>query len=268
MLSQDVARDLHNVHLIITDGGLIVHGDTPVLEGQSLKHVSVTRLGAPGPAIHVIATSDTSVAPPVNQRSVRWTWSDIHVCESTGEGVVFEGAFLGTAHGLWVRNCQGDGIVHRLGTVNSNGIGSNAISIFGGEVVNCERGIYSEYANGSSYYGYTVEGNRSFGIELGTENHAFSFDGGFFENNSLNLATGAGFDIQSLGGSVATSITGNYFTDSNPNHLRSINFGPNEHWSLEHNSFNFYGANNPITGTPTVSQGNIAQRIGSPDFLF
>lgn len=222
--------DIIGKDIIIDSGALILDCERKRL----LRDVSITRIGSSGPAIIVRADGD--------KQEIRFSWDNVCVFESNGDGIIFEGTFLGSINHLWIEKCQGDGIIFRNNTTtaNPNNAGANALSIHGGEIQACNVGIRARDTKGVSFTGYTVEGCNDFGILLEDDNRNFSFDKGYFENNKRN-AVGGPSDILVLGNGIpnrAICFNCNYFSDGGINHARAIevvqNVGNDVHTSTNH----------------------------------
>ena len=167
-------------HLQFDGGALIVHEILVKNRGMNIRDLRFSRIGDPGPVIVARNTSEVDTG-----KHSRITWSNVHILESTGDGLLFEGFFLGTIHGLWVHKCIGTGIVFRnYGGSNANNTGTNAIGIFGGEVQACGWGMEASDTKGITFSGFAVEGNKLGGIWLHKDNRVFTINGGYFENNA------------------------------------------------------------------------------------
>jgi len=208
---------------LLFDGcGLVVGQTDSRYRGQVLRDLTISRTGAPGPALLARVTRKA--------RSSRFTWSNIHIAYSTGDGVAFEGAYLGSIHGLWITKCEGNGIVFRQSdNEHKNKAGANALNFSGGEVQSCEWGIVASDTKGIVFTGFTVEGNRSGGIWLRDDNRAFSFFGGYFENNAKLASGDAAYCDIRVGGVEADKqpnrnvlVSNVFFSDGKVQHENAV----------------------------------------------
>lgn len=170
-------------HLMFEGGGLILSEPDSKNRGQILRDIMISRTGSFGPALLLKTTRSA--------KSTRFTWNNVHILSSSGDGVVFEGAYLGAISGLWVTRCEGTGIVFKPGNEkNSNAAGANSINFMGGEAQNCGWGVEATDTKGITFSGFAIEGNRLGGLWLRGDNRAFTLAGGYFENNAKGKGKG------------------------------------------------------------------------------
>jgi len=170
-----------DAHLKFVDGGLRIVAESSHSRNIQIRDISVSRVGVSGAAISVVAIKKAS--------PIRFTWTNIHIHESSGDGLLLEGPYLGTISGLWITKCKESGISIAPNTVgnNSKSASVNSISIFGGEVQNNEWGISAAGSKNFTLTGFAIQGNRSGGVWLKGKNRLFSINGGYFENNAKSF---------------------------------------------------------------------------------
>lgn len=250
--------DLEHVDITIDSGSVIIDSSDWY---HVMRSVRITRIGSSGPALIVRDTRAT--------RSTRWSMFQVIIAGSTGTGVEFQGTFLGDVHGLYVRQCESDGVVLKPYTGQyANKTGSNAVNFFGGEVQSCERGIYAENTKGVNFYGFTPEGNRGVGLHL-NQVDTMSFHGGVFENNGTQLDRRTASDIYIEKGSRVITIEGNDFSDGRIQHRDAIDTdGSNSVVCVDKNMFRAYSEDIPVKGDEIITSNNLTESTVNPVLVF
>lgn len=239
----------NHTFLQFIDGGLRISDDVysepgRIQENTGLNNLTFSRFGTPGPAI--LWESD------IESNNVRATWNNIHIADSSGDGLAILGNYLLTVHGLWIRRTDGDGISINQGTKpTKNQAGGNAIAFFGGEVQSADWGVRAEDTQSVTFHGYTFENNRSGGIRLDSDNRSFAVFGGYFESNArdnphANNQNNENCDIYIANGSLPNTCCSFYacnFEDGGIAHRHSVYLEDgNQQILIDNPQFDNYGA--------------------------
>ena len=254
-----------NAHLEFINSKLIIGEVGEKFRGQVLRDLVLSKSQGSGPVILVKTTRKA--------RHSRFTWDNIHITNSSGDGVEFQGSFLGAITGLWITKCNGTGITFLPGNErDSNAAGANSIGFFGGEVQSCDWGIEATDTKSITFNAFAIEGNRMGGIWMHGDNRAFTFSGGYFENNAKSKKKPANknsgnFDVvigdPSWKGQPNRNIyfNNNFFSDGRVQHKSAVLIEPNQK-NIVFNSpvFWAYGAH-PIALSGGKSNGSSGQVI-------
>lgn len=212
-----------NAHLELIDAKIVIGEHGEKFRGQVLRDLVLSKSKGSGPVILVKTTRKA--------RHSRFTWDNIHIIRSSGDGVEFQGSYLGAITGLWITKCEGTGIIFRPGTEEeSNAAGGNSLGFFGGEVQSCNWGIEATDTKSITFNAFAVEGNRVGGIWLHGDNRVFTFNGGYFENNGKQgkKKTSGFYDIvigdSSWAGKPNRNIlfSNNFFSDGRIQHKTAV----------------------------------------------
>jgi hypothetical protein len=202
--------------LSFTNGGLIVDGATTHRLRVGLRHFSILRAGSYGPALHYKGGGS-------GKGPARWYAEDIHVEGSSGEGLLLEGAYIGTFHGCYWRGSHIGIRTIRDGA--SDVVGVNAVYFYGGEVQQNTHGIVMDYVTGAGFYGMIIEGNSTSGVTLGEYCRNVGFFGGYCEANGgwdIRVGYNVLTTTSTTQACAAVTLDNIYLADGPPNKSTSV----------------------------------------------
>jgi len=247
-ITGDLTLDYHFASMVgegaatvlnFTNGGIVLDGSVTQMSRTTLRDMRISRAGTAGPVLFLKGAGSGSGA-------IRFTFDNLDIQGSTGDGLEVSGSYIGTITGCYFRSCTGRGVyLHAPASFPT--FSSNAISFHGGEIQqNTGGGVELSRATNISFFGTTIEGNTAFGAKL---NDCYSI--GFY---NIYMEANGSDDI--LIGDVTTNrgvvVTSGYFAESGTNNAggvaktRSIRAINGTGINIESNTFLGWAANSPV----------------------
>lgn len=172
--------------------------------GVTLKDIRLEREGSAGPVIDMIGQNLMGVA--------RWLFDNVHITKSTGSGIRIAGCWIWDMVAPVISGCDNIGL--EIVLAQDGNSSANAGKIHGGEIQGNDVGIYYEHVSGLSFFGTSIEGNITSGVNHANNNRAVSFYGPYFEKNG-SLSTDRDLIIGDVN-YTGTKATGRSLTLVNP----------------------------------------------------
>lgn len=189
--------------LDFTGGGIVYDGSAGFLTELALHNLSIRRTGTAGAALRLKGGGGASTGV------AHFNANNVRVRSSTGEGLLIDGAYIGTFTG-----CYWSGCVTGVKIAADSGIGNvygNNYTFLGGETVTCQNAIVMTNPFGVSFIGHAIEGSTVSGVEIKGGAYAVVFDNCYVEDNA-----GFDFKIGTTTNCYNVAIRGGYFADALP----------------------------------------------------